>query len=165
MCAENSVARVRGGRWDAGMRRFLLGLFFCVTVASGAEEKGFSQSLSEADYKAAGLDKLSDEERARLDELVAAGRVPETPVSKDARPAKPAGIKGRIAGSLSGWQEGAVIVLEDGSRWEVVDKGRYRAAPVRRSPEVEFFPLKNGNYIMVVKTVGRHAEVKRLQAE
>lgn len=147
------------------MRCFVLGLLFCATVASGAEEKGFSHTLSEADYKSAGLDKLSDEERARLDELVAAGRVSEIPVSKDARPAKPVGIKGRIAGSLSGWQEGAVIVLEDGSRWEVVDKGRYRAAPVRRSPEVEFFSLKNGNYIMVVKTVGRHAEVKRLQAE
>ncbi len=146
------------------MTRFLL--LFCALVLPVwcAEEKGFSQGLSPADFKAAGLDKLSAEERAKLDALVAAeATAPVAPVvAETAKPAKPETIRGKIAGVLAGWKEGTVLVLEDGQRWQVLDKGTYRAAPVRRSPTVELFPLSNGDYVMTINSVPRRAVVKRV---
>lgn len=149
-----------------GMMRFLL--LFCLFVPAvfGADEKGFSQSLAEADYKAAGLDKLSVEERARLDAWVANQAAPAAPVAPVvAKPAaaKPAIIRGRIAGTMSGWSQGTILKFEDGQHWQVMDKGNYRAAPVRRSPDVELFPLSDGTYIMTVNSVPRRAQVKRVE--
>ncbi len=148
------------------MMRFLL--LFCLLVPAvfGAEGKGFSQSLAEADYKAAGLDKLSAEERARLDALVAKqadAAAPTAPLAAKPVAAKPAIIRGKIAGAMSGWSEGTILKFEDGRSWQVMDKGNYRAAPVRRSPEVELFPLSDGTYIMTVNSVPRRAQVKRVE--
>lgn len=144
-----------------GMKRFLLLFFVLVLPAWSAEEKGFSESLSAADFKAAGLDKLSAEERAKLDALVAAGDAPPTEPAAAVKP-KPEIIRGKIAGVLSGWKEGTVLVFEDGQRWQVLDKGTYRAAPVRRSPTVELFPLSTGDYVMTINSVPRRAVVKRV---
>lgn len=75
-----------------------------------------------------------------------------------AKPAKLEIIRGEISGVRSGWNEGAV--LEDGQRWQVLDKGRYPAAPVRWRPSVELFPLSNGDYVMTINSVSRRAVVK-----
>ena len=128
--------------------------------------KSFSANLPEAEFKSAGLDKLSAEERARLDELVAKnadGKTAAAVAAKARETMKRVIVKGRVAGVLSGWQQGTVIVLEDGQRLEVLDAGRYRASPVRRGPAVQLFPLSNGNYIMTVDTVPRRAQVKALK--
>lgn len=141
-----------------------MGCVLVLPLCAGGE-KGFSGGLPEADFKAAGLDKLSVEERARLDELVAkaaAGHTAAAVAAQAQETKKRVIVKGRIAGVLSGWEQGTVIVLDDGRRLEVVDAGRYRASPVRRSPAVELFPLSNGNYIMTVNTVPRRAQVKPL---
>lgn len=142
---------------------------------TAAEEKGFSQGLSETEFKETGLDKLTPAERARLDELIAARQAaskagPATQVAAPgsaqaaaAAPAKPAILQGQIAGVMAGWSEGTVLVLADGSKWSVVDKGRYRAAPVRRDPKVELFPLSNGDYVMTVHSVPRRAVVRRVK--
>lgn len=147
------------------MKRFLLLFFLCVHAAFGADEAGFSKGLPPEDYKAAGLDKLSDEERARLDAMVAAVIREKTAgavAQESAAPAKPVVMRGKIAGVLSGWSEGTVMELADGSRWQVISEGNYRAAPVRRSPEVELFPLKGGSYVMTIKTVPRRVLVKKV---
>lgn len=130
-----------------------------------AEEKAFSQGLDEADYRAAGLDKLTPEERARLDELVAA-RVSAQVAAGSAGgvPARaaPLVLRGQIAGTLTGWEPDTVFTLTDGGRWRVVDNSRHRAAPVRRSPKAELHPLANGDYIMVIHTVRQHVQVRRV---
>jgi hypothetical protein len=143
-----------------GMMRLLLLFCLCVPAVFAAEEKGFSQRLRAEDYKAAGLDKLSDEERAKLDALVAAQTKPVLQVKSAAAPAKPVLIRGKIAGVMSGWNEGTVLTFEDGRRWQVLSEGNYRAAPVRRSPAAELFPLSDGTYIMTVNTVPRRVHVK-----
>lgn len=128
-----------------------------------AEPAGFSGRLSEADFKAAGLDKLTAEERARLDALVQAERGADVAKAEPVKAkAKPEILHGKIAGALAGWEKGTVLVFEDGQRWQVVSEGRYRAAPVRKSPTVELFPLANGDYVMTVNTVPRRAEVRRV---
>ncbi|MBX3736955.1 MAG: hypothetical protein KF715_09720 [Candidatus Didemnitutus sp.] len=53
------------------MKRSLFALLFlAVAVLVRAEEADFSRSLLPADFKAAGLDRLSPEERRKLDQLV-----------------------------------------------------------------------------------------------
>lgn len=53
--------------------RILAGLLFIATASlSWADEPGFSQSISPEDFKAAGLERLTPEERKHLDEMVAA---------------------------------------------------------------------------------------------
>ncbi len=148
------------------MKRVLL-LCFALAGTLCAEEKAtFSHGLTEAEFKAAGLDKLNAEERGRLDELVARREAESLlaakPAPAPAKPVRPVIITGKIAGTMAGWSEGTVLVLEDGQRWQVVDEGKYRAAPVRRKPKVELFPLSNGNYIMSIDTVPRRAQVKRV---
>ncbi|CAM3094292.1 hypothetical protein [Rariglobus hedericola] len=158
------------------MMRFLLICCALSIPLAGAEEKSFSHGLSEVEIKESGLDKLTAAERARLDELVAAktraaaevvavsvpaATAPVAPVAP-AAPAKPAILNGKIAGTMSGWSEGTVLVLEDGQRWTVLDKGTYRAAPVRRAPKVELFPLSNGDYVMTIQSVPRRAIVRRV---
>jgi hypothetical protein len=133
-----------------------------VTAMAAPTEKTFSHRLSDADFKAAGLDKLTPAERARLDELIAADKPAVRAAETTVRPAAPETMRGKIAGDLSGWEEGSVLTFEDGSRWQVVSKGRYRAAPVRQSPKVELFPLASGDYVMTVDTVPRRAQVRRV---
>jgi hypothetical protein len=145
------------------MRLFLICCLLGVPLA-GAGEKGFSQGLSENDFKAAGLDKLTPEERMRLDELVAASKTgPSAGVAAiTPKAAAPEILRGKIAGTLSGWREGTLLVFEDGQRWQVVSKGTYRAAPVRSNPKVELFPLTNGDYVMTIETVPRRAQVRKV---
>jgi len=53
--------------------RILAGLLFIATAPLGwADEPGFSQAISPEDFKAAGLERLTPEERKHLDEMVAA---------------------------------------------------------------------------------------------
>lgn len=154
------------------MKRIITLCCVCCGLAGslvGVEETGFTARLGEADYKAAGLDKLTPAERARLDELVAEERRQEASVAvKKTSPGgvlpgpKPPVTRGKIAGVLTGWREGTVLTFEDGSRWKVVSKGSYRAAPVRNGPKVELVPMANGDFVMTVETVPRRAEVRRV---
>lgn len=147
------------------MRLFWIGCLLIGASSATAADAGFSTRLSEADYQAAGLDKLTPEERARLDELVAAerrGTAASDGVVRKGKPATPAVTRGQIAGRLTGWTEGTVLTFEDGSRWQIVSKGSYRAAPVRNSPKVELVPLVNGDFVMTVEKVPRRAEVRRV---
>lgn len=143
-------------------------LICCILAAplARAGEKQFSERLSEADFKAAGLDKLTAEERARLDELVAANRselaATQAPVAPPPPAPVPAVLRGKIAGTLQGWREGTVLVLEDGQRWRVISKGSYRAAPVRRSPKVELVRIEGGDYVMTIDTVRVPLQVRRV---
>jgi hypothetical protein len=147
-------------------RVFLIMCGVCVASWLAAEPVGFSGRLSEADFNAAGMGKLTAEERVRLDALVAAetrrAEGGSTKREETVRGAKPEILHGKIAGALAGWEKGTVLLFEDGQRWQIVSEGRYRAAPVRKSPTVELFPLANGDYVMTVNSVPRRAEVRRV---
>jgi len=148
------------------LRRVVIGcLLFALPIR--AEEKTFSQTLSAAELNELGLHKLTDEELGRLDERVAkaqraAATAAATTAGVAAKPAAPEILRGKIAGVLTGWSEGTVLVLEDGQRWQVVSQGSYRAAPVRREPKLQLFPLSNGDYIMTIDTVPKRAQVRRV---
>ena len=109
----------------------------------GENFPGIKGALTPQQYAAAGLDKLTPDERARLDESLreyfsgatrrVADRAASQAVSKaveEKRVQPPTIIESRIVGTFTGWKDGTVFVLENGQHWKVVDGSRVSYAPI-----------------------------------
>lgn len=144
------------------------------TAALRAEER-FSQTLSAAEFAAAGLDQLKPEQLARLDELARSYQARATPkpatvvttvpaaaaspaaiqppaAVRSAKPAPPAVEKGRIVGTINGWKAHTVFKLENGEIWTVADFDRYDG-PTMTNPAVEIRPSNFGGYWMRIESL------------
>ncbi len=105
------------------------------------------KALTAQQYAAAGLDKLSAEERAKLDEYLrgyftgATQQVVQRAVEKasaqavdqavkEHRAEPPQLIESHIIGSVDGWRSGQIFVLENGQHWKVTDNEHHYFAPV-----------------------------------
>ena len=117
------------------MRRLLnvslLLLALCGGTAQAQEFSSLEERMSAAEFKAAGLDKLSAEELANLNAWLA-GRVPAATAAtapvEDRRGFRSSPeddgseIVSRIPGEFRGWREkGDRFVLENGQVWEITD--------------------------------------------
>ncbi len=160
-------------------------------VAAVRAGPGFSDALGKADYEAAGLEKLSDAERARLDELVkvyAAGKykaadaqTPPAPApaatSAPAPAPKPKKQKVKIdpgteieyntmdtelAGTFAGFEKGTIFTLANGQRWKVID-GTYVCAPDPRIKKVRVKPGILGSFFLEFEKIGTRAKVQLLK--
>lgn len=109
---------------------------------------GVKKALNPADYQAAGLDKLSPEQQARLDAALrgyfsgATQKVAEQAASqavdravKEKRVEAPTLIESRIVGTVNGWGLRTVFLLDNGQRWTPVDKTKHSFPPLE-SPQV-----------------------------
>ena len=115
-------------------------LVLCLAAGGSAQQAplgenfpGVKKVLTPEQYAAAGLDKLSPEERAKLDDYLrgyvtgATQRVAEQAAShavdtavKQHKVEAPLLIESKIPGRISGWKSDQVFVLENGQRWKVV---------------------------------------------
>jgi hypothetical protein len=118
------------------IRRFLsffLSLAFAMSLGSafGQEESaGIQQQMSPAEFKAAGLQKLTPEELAKLNSWLQGYRetAVKTAVTKAAERAerdKRSLIVSRVDGTWNGIAPGVVIQLEDGSKWKLANKDEH----------------------------------------
>jgi len=140
------------------------GLIFFLLAVSVSAVEGFLASVPAADRVAAGIDKLTPAEQARLEVLVEnykhaaapvrAAAVPETINPPAAAVVVAPGTKvtyadivSTVAGEFEGWKPGQVLTLANGQRWRVIDEDSYY---IRRSknPAVEISPSKFGGYWM-----------------
>jgi predicted Zn-dependent peptidase len=71
-------------------------------------------------------------------------------------------IRTRIAGDFRGWDGKTIFKLENGQRWQQVDKEE-RFFPKQVSPEVEIAPSKMGGWKMMLVKEGLWVRVKRLE--
>jgi len=131
-------------------------LAYCLVVPSSglAQQQpqnedfpGVKKALTPEQFGAAGLNKLSAEERARLDEYLrayvsgATQRVAQQAASqavsqavKENRVAPPQLVESRIVGTINHINDRTVFVLENGERWKVAD-GQVRSfAPLTNPP-------------------------------
>ncbi len=118
------------------MRKLCAGiLLFLVAAASASltaaesenpEFPGVEKAMSSGDFKAAGLEKLSPEERARLDRFIRTyvatsnEKVATQAVDKAVKENKvsaPEVIESRIVGPFTGYTGRTVFLLENGQRW------------------------------------------------
>ena len=123
---------------------------------SGDDFPGLKQALSPEDYRAAGLDKLSPDEQAKLDAALrgyfsgASRKVAEQAASQavdravtEKRVQTPTLIESRIVGKVTGWGPRTVFGLENGQRWKPLD-----------STTVNFPPVENPQVYIIRDTFG-----------
>ena len=142
--------------------------------ALGENFPGVQKVLSPEQYEAAGLNKLSPEERAKLDDYLrgyvtgatqrvaekAAAHAVDTAV-KERKVEPPQLIETSIVGRVDGWKPDKIFILANGQHWKVIDHGN-RYFPPLDNPAV--FLVKEGffGYKMAIAG-GGVVRVARLQ--
>jgi hypothetical protein len=116
--------------------------------AQTAEFPGVEKTMSPQEYDAAGLQKLTAEERARLDEFirhfvassnqVAAQKAVDRAV-KERKATPPEIIQSRIVGPFTGFTGSTVFTLENGQRWR------------QSQPDSRYFPKVESPPVIIVK--------------
>ena len=156
---------------------FLMGLWAGVATLVATE---FSKTLSPADFSAAGLTKLSEEELNRLNALIERQRRGEKTSNAAEQPAA-AGlgksdttadrdkvvltpgtrieyshVETQLTGSFRGYEPGTVLSLANGQRWRVVD-GTYWASAkdAEKLRKVVIEPGVLGSFFLRIDDGGR----------
>ena len=141
------------------MKSFLIVVFSflaaCVLLpisawAQNAEFPGVEKAMSAKEYEAAGLQKLTSDERARLDGFirgfvssssqVAAEKAVDRAV-KERKAAPPEVIQSRIVGPFTGYKGDTTFTLENGERWR------------QAQPESAYFPKIDSPPVLIIKGV------------
>ena len=156
-------------------------LVLCLAAGGSAQQPalgenfpGVQKVLTPEQYAAAGLNKLSPEERTKLDDYLrgyvtgATQRVAEQAAShavdravKERKVEPPQLIETSIVGRVDGWKPDKVFILANGQHWKVTDdENRY--FPPMDNPAV--FLVKDGilGYKMAIAG-GGVVRVRRLQ--
>ncbi len=139
-------------------------------VASVAAASGFSsleERMSQSEFHAAGLDKLSPDELKALDDwlrthyastttYVTPGGAPVFyPKSSDREV-----VESRIDGQFSGWYGKNTFKLENGQEWTQAESGTYTAGKFDH-PKVKIKPMLLGSWLMYVEPCGCSVRVER----
>ncbi|MEP6482980.1 MAG: hypothetical protein ABJB01_00935 [Rudaea sp.] len=151
--------------------RFYLLVASCALVAAGAASAaGFSsleERMSQSEFHAAGLDKLSPDELKNLDDwLRAHAEATTTYVTPSGAPvfypkeAAREPVESRIDGKFSGWYGHNVFKLENGQEWTQAESGS-SAFNTMDHPEVRIKPMLVGAWLMYVKPCGCSVRVER----
>jgi hypothetical protein len=147
----------------------LFALLLC-PLASAQTFSSLEERMSEADFRAAGLHRLSPEELARLNEWLRdqAAQAPAPAAAQDRRglPAEynPSdAIVARIPGEFRGWSgAGTRIELDNGQVWEVTDSST-RLAVNLQDPTVRIAPGFMNAWFLQVDGYNTKARVKRIR--
>lgn len=169
------------------MRKFAA--LFCLLAATAFAEEKFWESLTPEQRAVAGLENLTEPQRAALNELARryvggqtehqVARATEKAVAEvraqvkaeeakkvgfEAKAAPAEGFRTRIAGPFRGWGKGTIFRLENGQSW-AVDSGTVEARTftLRESPEVELKPAGFGTWKLYLLPEGLWVRVKRVQ--
>ncbi|KAF1720344.1 hypothetical protein [Pseudoxanthomonas wuyuanensis] len=133
------------------------------------------QRLSAEQLRATGLDGLSAEQLALLNELLQQDRQSAVQAhQKDAQTRGSGGwfggndaepvtstVTSTVAGEFRGWSSGTVLRLANGQRWQVVDGNFYLGKPLT-DPKVTISPGKISGWYLRVEGQNPSAKVKRI---
>lgn len=139
---------------------------------------GFSsleERMTAAEFRAAGLGKLSDEELAELNQWIRARSLGEQeavalieqeqqrragPVPIRDMPREP--IEARIVGTFSGWSGKTEFELDNGMVWKQTGNDRY-TTPTMENPSVLIRPGLLGNWTLQVDDYNKRTSVERIR--
>ena len=154
---------------------FLLTCIAPVALAQTALP-AIEKQMTPEEFKAAGLDKLSAEELARLNAWL--GRTLDTETAKAAAVAKQKvehesrgffdfgseePIVAHIAGEFRSFGKGKTYTLDNGQVWQQIDDAEMVVRPLT-NPEVNIKPAMTGNsWYMAVGKYHSRAQVKRIK--
>lgn len=140
--------------------------------ATGAEFSSLEERMSDSEFKAAGLDKLTPEELASLNAWLqhrtagTAAAATYVPPSEDRTgfrdPVDTDGVVSRIAGEFTGWSGDTRFTLENGQVWEQAESGSMRGISVD-SPAVTIKPAFMGSWLLKVEGFNKAIRVRRVK--
>lgn len=154
-----------------GLVLFLVASLSAVGAAQAQQFSSVEERMSAADFKRAGLDKLSEEELAALNTWLqqdSTRRVTAAPAEdrrgiratsqSDAQP-----VSSRLPGEFKGWSNGTVFRLENGQVWRSVDSDSTLTAVNLPSPMVTIRKGFLGNWRMTVEGYNTSVKVERVE--
>ncbi|HKJ91355.1 MAG TPA: hypothetical protein VJ960_09510 [Oceanipulchritudo sp.] len=157
-------------------------LFFLTAFIAGLGAQSLREQMTEEQFARAGLEKLSEEELAYLDDWMS-GKLDEEkervvneiiPEGDDRfgaeetikrnvdriRP-EPAALTARISGPFDGWDGDTVFRLDNGQVWKQVQRGKFSVR--LDDPVVRIEKGFLGAYFLSVDGFGSRVKVKRLK--
>ena len=139
-------------------------------AAAAAGAAGFSsleERMSQGEFHAAGLDKLSPDEIKALDDWLrshyATTTTYVTPSGQPVFYAKDTDrevVQSHIDGSFDGWRGHTVFKLENGQEWTQAESGSYTCGKADH-PVVKIKPMLLGSWLMYVASCGDSVRVER----
>ena len=165
------------------LRHLLVALTLCIAAAPLAFAQQFSsleERMSTQEFKAAGLDKLSPEELAKLNAFIRNEVNVRTAQAHEAgareqnkSDAARIGFKdyygdrgeivSRIPGTFHGWSGGTTFTLENGQVWRQIDGAQFVGVNIENAV-VHITPSLVGNgWFLQVEGYGSYAKVERVQ--
>ena len=146
----------------------LLAVFGLTTgFARAAGFSSLEERMSQSEFRAAGLDKLSPSELNALNEWLrthnAATTTLVTPSGQPVFYAKEADrevVEDRIDGSFSGWRGHSVFKLENGQEWTQAESGSSACGNIEH-PKVKIKPMLLGSWLMYVESCSESVRVTR----
>jgi hypothetical protein len=136
-------------------------------AASAAEFSTLEERMSQAQFHAAGLDKLSPEELKTLNDWLRGHETVTTKVvTQSGQPlfypkaSEREVVESRIDGTFSGWLGHSVFRLENGQEWTQAESGTFSNGKYDH-PKVKVKPMLMGNWLMYVEPCGCSLRVER----
>jgi hypothetical protein len=136
-------------------------------AASAAEFSSVEERMSQAQFHAAGLDKLSPQELKNLNDWLRGHETVTTKVvtqtgepifySKDSERTV---VESRIDGAFIGWYGRTVFKLENGQEWVQTESGSFNNGKYDH-PKVRVKPMMVGDWLMYVEPCGCSVRVTR----
>lgn len=141
-----------------------------VVAGAAAAAAGFSsleERMSQSEFHAAGLDKLSPDELKALDDWLRAHYGSTTtyvtpsgapvfyPKESSREP-----VESKIAGTFTGWYGHSVFTLENGQEWTQAESGTMTTGNYDH-PKVKIKPMLVGSWLMYVEACGCSVRVDR----
>ena len=144
-----------------------LAMLAAAGVAGAAEFSSLEERMSQQEFHAAGLDKLSPDELKNLDEWLRTHQTVTTKlVTPSGTPAfytnkeEKVPVESHIAGTFRGWYGKSSFTLENGQEWTQAESGQMQAGPYDH-PKVRIKPMMVGAWLMYVEPCGCSLRVER----
>ena len=144
----------------------VLCLLLSALPALAQQFSSLEERMSAADFKAAGLDKLSPEELKYLDGWLQAHQKARM-VSPSGKPVFYADedrkeFETHLVGSFGGWSGGTQFNLNNGQVWKQAESGAY-SCPTMTNPKVTIKPMLLGSWLMYVEGCNESVRVERVK--
>lgn len=138
-------------------------------VAAQTQSPTLEERMSQAEFRAAGLDKLSPEELQRLNAwLQSHGGTQTKYVTANGAPVfypdttNRDVIETRISGLFTGWRGKTVFKFDNGQEWQQTESGSFSAGEMN-NPAVKIKPMILGSWLMVVDGCNCSVRVQRIK--
>jgi len=144
-----------------------LALLLTALPVMAQQFSSLEERMSAADFKAAGLDKLSPQELQNLDnglrtheqtKMVSASGAPVFYPDNQPRDK----FSTHLVGHFNGWAGQTTFTLDNGQVWKQAESGAY-SCPDVDNPEVTIKPMILGSWLMYVQGCNQSVRVDRVK--